>query len=214
MESVTEPRTLWVSEIFYSLQGEGGRAGEPSIFIRLRGCSARFACYALGVRCDTEFESGVEYSLEDLVKKIEGLNGECSWIVWTGGEPTDQLDEEIVKYFQSRGYQQAIETSGLHPVPRSIDYICVSPKVAEHVVEKNFPHLRTAEGNHVHELRYVRHAGQGIPDPSISADFHYLSPHFDGYNPNRENVQHCIQLCLQNPKWRLSLQYHKLLSVL
>lgn len=198
---------LQVSEIFYSLQGEGARAGTPTLFIRLQGCKARFACYASGIRCDTEFESGKEMSIEEIHITLENLSPECREITWTGGEPLDQLTPEIVDYFREEGYFQALETSGLHPCNLDIDFVCVSPKVAEHVLEKNFP-------NGVSELRYVRHKGQDIPQPSIIAGHYWISPHSDGYMINGENLQHCIQLCKENPLWKLSIQQHKIWNVL
>lgn len=198
---------LKVSEIFYSLQGEGARIGTPTIFIRLQGCKAKNACFAAGIKCDTEFESGKEMDTRDiLIWMRDNANG-CKEITWTGGEPLDQLTEGHIEFFKEQGYFQAIETSGLHPAPKGIDFICVSPKVAEHVIKKNFP-------NGVTELRYVRHKGQSIPEPSIKADHYWLSPHSDGFNINSENMKHCIQLCIDNPQWKLSLQNHKLWNIL
>jgi len=198
---------LKISEIFYSLQGEGARAGTPTFFIRLQGCKAKNACYALGIRCDTEFESGKEMEVEDLATWLLTKNQDCKQITWTGGEPLDQLTEEHIAFFKERGYFQAIETSGLHPAPNGLDFICVSPKVAEHVVKKNFP-------DGVTELRYVRHAGQEIPAPSIAAAHYWISPHSDGFEINTENLKHCINLCLKHPAWKLSVQQHKLWNVL
>ena len=194
-----------VSEMFYSLQGEGARKGVPTIFIRLSGCSAKHACYASGIRCDTEFESGQDMSVEEILEFCK--KHPSKEITWTGGEPADQLTDEIVDRFKDLGFYQAVETSGLKPVPKGIDFVCVSPKVAEHVVKKNFP-------NGVSELRYVRHVGQSIPEPLVEAYYYWLSPHSDGYEINSENMNHCIQLCLDNPKWRLSVQDHKLWNVL
>lgn len=189
-----------VSEIFYSLQGEGARAGEASVFVRLSGCD--LACSF----CDTEFVSGVEMSNEQILDRIAKFG--CTWIVWTGGEPMLQLTKEIVDWFHGKGYRQAIESNGGHKIPWEIDWRVVSPKVAEHVLAKNFP-----EG--VDELRYVRHAGQpDVPQPSIAAKHHFLSPMFRGNQPDKENLKHCIELCLKNPQWKLSLQLHKLLSIL
>jgi len=194
---------LKVAEYFYSLQGEGFRAGHPSIFIRLTGCD--LACGF----CDTEFESGKEMSVQELLAIIQ--QWPCKWIVWTGGEPMLQLTEAITLFFNAQGYQQAIETNGNHRIDRErmwFDWITCSPKVAEHVLEKNFP-----QG--VDELRYVRHSGQpGVPKPRIEAKNKYLSPIFDGATPNEKNLRHCIQLCLDNPEWKLSLQTHKILRVL
>ena len=198
---------LNVSEIFYSLQGEGARAGTPTIFVRLQGCKAKNACYAAGIKCDTEFESGRAYSVDELLLKIHSIAPDCFEITWTGGEPLDQLTEEIVDYFKVAGFYQAIETSGLHPSVRGLDFVCVSPKVAEHIVKKNFP-------DGVDELRYVRHSGQSIPEPSISAKHYWVSPHSDGFTINEKNLKHCIDLCLANPKWKMSIQQHKLWNIL
>jgi organic radical activating enzyme len=198
---------LKVSEIFYSLQGEGARIGTPTIFIRLQGCKTKFACAASGIKCDTEFESGKEMSLEEIVNWIKINATQCNEITWTGGEPLDQLTEESVSYFKNLGYYQAIETSGLQPSVEGIDFVCVSPKVAEHIIAKNFP-------NGVNELRYVRHKGQSIPEPSISAEHYWISPHSDGFNINSDNLKHCINLCIADGKWKLSLQNHKIWNIL
>lgn len=197
---------LPVSEIFYSLQGEGARTGTANIFIRIQGCKAKNACFASGIVCDTEFESGEEISLPDLLALVKRYSAMCKNIIWTGGEPADRITEEVVEFFKREGYFQAIETSGLFPVASNLDFVSLSPKIAEHVVKKNF--------THVDELRYVRHEGQTIPEPSITADYLFLSPHFDGYTPNNANIQHCMKLCLENPIWRLSVQDHKIWNVL
>jgi len=196
---------LNISEIFYSLQGEGKRAGEPSIFIRTQGCKAKHACFKSGVKCDTEFESGKEWDVKELAVYISKYK--CKTIVWTGGEPTDQLTDEIIEYFKSLGFYQCIETSGLNPVSELIDFITLSPKVAEHVLERNF-----TKG--VTEIKYVRHKGQEIPQTKINAHHYFISPHSDGFNINSENLKHCINLCLDNPKWSLSVQQHKLWNIL
>ncbi len=198
---------LNVSEIFYSLQGEGARKGTPTIFIRLQGCKAKNACFAAGIKCDTEFESGKNYSVETILNWLEKNADSCKEITWTGGEPLDQLTEEIVTYFKNKGYYQAVETSGLHPCPKGIDFVCVSPKVAEHVIKKNFP-----QG--VDELRYVRHKGQDIPRPSIEAKHYWISPHSNGNLIDKENLDHCINLCLSSGIWKLSVQDHKVWNIL
>jgi len=197
---------LKISELFYSLQGEGARCGKPTFFIRTSGCKVKNACYKSGIRCDTDFEGGEIKTVEELLKWMIDTNISCNEITWTGGEPAEQLTTEIVEFFKEKGYYQCIETSGLFAVPENIDFVCVSPKVAEHVVKKNF--------NHVTELRYVRHKGQFIPEPSITADHYWISPHSDGFNINKENLNHCINLCLDNPKWKLSVQNHKLWNIL
>ena len=197
---------LKVTELFYTLQGEGHRTGTPTVFIRLQGCPVKHKCYASGVVCDTEFESGQVMGLEAILQWMEQHASTVKSITWTGGEPLAQLTQATVAFFKEKGYEQAVETSGFFPCPDGIDYISVSPKVAEHIVSKHF--------THVNELRYVRHIGQSIPQPAIKADHYYLSPHFDGNQINQANLAHCIALCKQHPQWKLSVQTHKLINIL
>lgn len=199
--------TLNVSELFYSLQGEGANAGTPMVFVRLQGCKAKNACYAAGIRCDTEFESGKPMTLESILKQIETLGKGCKRILWTGGEPMDQMTKEHVEFFQKKDYWQGVESSGLHPISAPFDYVTISPKVAEHVLERNFPEL-------IDEARYVRHSGQDIPQTKLKARRKFVSPHSDGFHINHTNLQHCLQLCLENPDWALSVQQHKTWQVL
>jgi len=203
MRKTVESQSLTINEIFYSLQGEGARSGEPSIFIRLTGCSAKNACYKSGVVCDTEFESGKQMTLKEIKNYIDKFG--CEWIVWSGGEPTDQLTEDIIDYFKP--YKQAIETSGINEPPCNLDWVVLSPKIAEHAILKRWKSVK------VDELRWVRKSGQSIPETKIDALKYYLSPHFDGEEVNIESLNHCIQLCLDNPKWNLSVQQHKLWKV-
>jgi organic radical activating enzyme len=147
---------LKISEIFYSLQGEGARIGTPTIFVRTTGCKAKNACYALGIKCDTEFESGKEMNLEEIEDWIIKNGKGCKEITWTGGEPLDQLTNEITLYFKNKGYFQAIETSGLHACVENIDFICVSPKVAEHVILKNFDDLNWSKTKSITKITIYR----------------------------------------------------------
>lgn len=184
-----------VNEIFYSLQGEGARTGEPSIFIRLAECN--LTCNF----CDTEFNSFKEMSLEEI--KEECLKYNSKWIVWTGGEPSMQLTESIVDYFKE--WKQAIETNGSNKVPDNLDWICVSPKVAEHVLKRNF--------KKVNELKYIIHPGRQIPKPEIESDYYYVSPMSNGDKISKENLEYCIILCLKNPSWRMTVQNHKIWGI-
>lgn len=188
-------QALKVNEIFYSLQGEGARAGEPSIFIRLAKCN--LTC----IYCDTEFESYKELSLEEIKNELKKYNSK--WIIWTGGEPSLQLTQDIIDYFKD--WKQAIETNGSNKLNFKLDWICVSPKVAEHVLKRNF--------EYVNELKYIISKDKNIPKPSIKADHYYLSPMSNGDKIIKENLQHCIELCLKNPEWKLTLQNHKLWDV-
>lgn len=190
---------LTVNEIFYSLQGEGGRTGEASIFIRLSKCN--LAC----VFCDTEYESGKEMSVQEILDEI-GQFG-CKWIIWTGGEPALQLTDEIVQFFKQHGYLQAIETNGTRELPTGLDYITCSPKQNFRRIKKIIPQ--------VDELRFPMQKGDPLPDISIlpPAKKYLLSPIFDEQNVIQENVDYCIELIKQNPQWALSLQTHKLIGI-
>jgi organic radical activating enzyme len=190
---------LRVNEVFYSLQGEGARKGSANIFVRFAHCNmeCRF--------CDTEFESFRELSVEELLEECSRFR--CKNIIFTGGEPLLQLTTRIVKALKSSGYYLGIETNGTIVPPQGLDWITVSPKVAEHVLAKTFRRV------HVNELKYVRNKSQGIPRPTVKADLYYISPEFDGDYPDIDNIRHCIGLVMENPRWRLSLQEHKLLKI-
>lgn len=190
---------LTVNEIFYSLQGEGGRQGEASIFIRLCKCNLR--C----VFCDTEFDTGEEMSLKEIADSIGKYTGK--WIIWTGGEPTLQLKDEHLQFFKDLGYKQAIETNGTRRVPQLIDYITCSPKQNYEKIKEIIPS--------VDEIRLPIAKGDKIPDISIfpKAKRYFLSPIFEGSKPIKENVEYCVEQILLNPDWQLSLQVHKLINI-
>jgi len=190
---------LTVNEIFYSLQGEGGRSGEASIFIRLTQCN--LACSF----CDTDFADGNDMSLEEILGVIKAYP--CKWIIWTGGEPTIQLRDEHLVFFRSHGYKQAIETNGTRRVPSLIDYITCSPKQRYETIKSHIPK--------VNEIRIPIAAGDMLPDTAIfpEANYYFLSPIFDADKINVENVNYCVELIKQHPEWRLSLQIHKLIHI-
>lgn len=190
---------LTVNEIFYSLQGEGGRTGQASIFIRLSRCN--LACSF----CDTDFADGEIMSVKDILNEIDVFGGK--WIIWTGGEPTLQLTDDIVSFFKEKGYLQAIETNGTRRVPAGIDYITCSPKQHFEKIRKLIPE--------VDELRFPIQKGDPLPDISVlpKARQYFLSPIFDNNVVIQENVDYCVSLIKQHPEWILSLQTHKLIGI-
>jgi 7-carboxy-7-deazaguanine synthase len=190
---------LHVNEIFYSLQGEGARKGSANIFVRFAHCNLQCGF------CDTEFDSFRELTVDELLAECHQFP--CKNIIFTGGEPLLQLTVEVAKAFKNAGYFTAIETNGTITPPKGLDWITVSPKVAEHVLAKKFRRV------HINELKYIRNKSQGIPRGKVKADHYYVSPEFDGDYPNADNIRHCIDLVKENPKWRLSVQEHKLLKI-
>ena len=197
-----------VNEVFYSLQGEGGRAGEASVFVRLQGCNLRCdieegPLSPGGWRCDTEFESGRLLTGDELVEEIGRVGGACRWIVFTGGEPALQLNKDadaLLAALKDRGYRLAIETNGTVALPDGMfDWITVSPKTAEHTLRQ-----LTAS-----EVKYVRHHGQGVPHTRVKSPLRYLSPAFEGSTVDRSVLTWVIGLCKEHADWRLSVQQHK-----
>ena len=205
-----------VNEVFYSVQGEGVRAGTPNVFVRFSGCN--LTCTKdgeAGFDCDTEFTSGRALELDELMQEVmrtlreqhvEEPDG-C-WVILTGGEPGLQTTRELVEAFHHANMRVAIETNGTVELPPNIDWVCVSPKSAEHT-------LRVKRAD---EVKYVRHYGQGIPRPSVSSTHKVLSPAFESlvtpsggvvHQPHAGALAWCIQLVKENPEWRLSVQQHK-----
>ena len=187
-----------VNEIYYTLHGEGVRYGIPHVFVRFTGCN--LACPF----CDTEMESGVDMTAEQILIEAMTRGCGCRNVMFCGGEPLLQLDAELIDEFRMGGYFIAIETNGTRDVPPELldvpHWITCSPKVAEHAIKL------TAK---VDELKYARAAGQGIPEPRLCADHYLVSPIFEGDRGDADNVHHCVQLVKDNPSWRLTVQHHK-----
>ena len=188
-----------VNEIFYSLQGEGVRAGTPNFFLRLARCNLACKTETHGFDCDTEFESGRSMTLAEILAEFRQLSERCDWVVLTGGEPALQVDRELIDALHEAGYKLAIETNGSVELPAGIDWITVSPKVAEHAIRQR----------RAHEVKYVRGYGQAIPKTVVEAEHHLISPAFEGTEVDPRTLDWCIRLCKENPPWRLSIQQHK-----
>ena len=192
-----------VNEIFYSLQGEGVRAGTANLFLRFARCNLACKVETHGFDCDTEFESGRRMTPAEILDELRTLSADCRWVVLTGGEPALQVDRELVDALHGAGYRLAIETNGSVELPAGIDWITVSPKVAEHAIRQR----------RAHEVKYVRGHGQGLPRTVVEADHYLLSPAFDGDEVDPRALAWCLRLVRENPAWRLSVQQHKLWKV-
>ena len=193
---------LKVVEIFNSIQGEGANVGRAATFIRLSNCNKNCSF------CDTDWDKGTEMTMDEVLAEVKKYSS--NMIIWTGGEPTLQLTDDILSNF--KGYYQAIETNGTNPVPLGIDYISCSPKVGLAILNSNF--------KKVDEFRYPVVAGDEIPsiDELPLASNYFLSPIFVGevkkrLEINQKNLDYCLSVIQQDSRWRLSVQLHKLLNV-
>jgi len=187
-----------VNDIFYSLQGEGINAGRPALFIRFAGCNLHCSF------CDTDFQSYQLMSAQEILQAIKNLmpEAQCSTlIVLTGGEPTLQVDESLIDVLHTTGLQVAMESNGTHLPPPNLDWLTVSPK--QHVVVER-----------CNELKCIYDESGQVDDRGIQADHYLLQPCDTGdAEKNRVIIAHCVNYILSHPKWRLSLQTHKLINI-
>ena len=179
------------------------RAGSPSIFLRFSGCNQQCRIETHEFDCDTEFVSGRKLEIPQIIAELKEIGDGCHWVVLSGGEPALQLDQELIDQLHQAGYKLAIETNGSIELPVGIDWITVSPKVAEHAIRQ----LRA------NEVKYVRGYGQAIPKTVVEAEFKLISPAFNGDLLDWKALEWCIQLVKENPEWRLSVQQHKFWKV-
>ena len=209
--------TYSVKETFLTVQGEGGQAGRPAVFLRFAGCNLwsgreQDRAGAICSFCDTEFvgtdgDGGGKFrdapALADHVASFWiGRDGDPKLVVCTGGEPLLQLDAPLIEALHDRGFDIAVETNGTIAAPDGIDWICVSPKAAAPVVQ--------IEGQ---ELKLVYPQALAMPDRFDDLDFErfWLQP-MDGPD-QAANTAAAMDYCLRHPKWRLSVQTHKYIGV-
>ena len=208
-----------VKEIFYTLQGEGVQTGRPAVFCRFAGCnlwSGREEDRATAVCrfCDTDFvgtdgmNGGRFAPADELAEAVAKVWPRTSdplarrFVVCTGGEPLLQLDAPLIDAFHRQGFEIAIETNGTRAAPAGIDWVCVSPKAGADLVQRS--------GD---ELKLVFPQPGAEPELFEALAFrHFSLQPMDG--PEREgNTRLTVRYCLEHPRWRLSLQTHKLLGI-
>lgn len=196
-----------VKELFYTIQGEGINAGRPAVFCRFSGCNlwsgheedrAKAVCQF----CDTDFIGGDAYP--DAARLAISIRdrwpgGGRPFVVLTGGEPTLQVTDALTTELHALGIEIAMETNGTRAAPSGIDWITVSPKWGSKVVQR-----------WGHELKVVWPQPWSLTQLAEWAFDHYLLSPMDGYVGSTHAA---VEECKRNPKWRLSLQYHKVIGV-
>lgn len=209
--------TYTVKEIFKTLQGEGGQAGRVAVFCRFTGCNLwsgreQDRAEAVCQFCDTDFVGldgpggGRFRTAADLARAIVTAWGadspERRYVVFTGGEPLLQLDDELIEAVRAEDFTIAVETNGTLQARDGIDWVCVSPKAGAPLVQ--------TRGQ---ELKLV-HPQAGIdPAEFERLDFaHFFLQPMDGPDRTR-NTALAVAYCLAHPRWRVSLQTHKLMGI-
>ncbi|CAO4173644.1 7-carboxy-7-deazaguanine synthase [Methylorubrum populi] len=205
-----------VKELFHTLQGEGAQAGRAAVFCRFAGCNlwsgreedrAGAACRF----CDTDFvgldgEGGGRFaSAEALAGAIAATwagGAAHRYVVFTGGEPLLQLDEALIAAVHARGFEVAVETNGTLAAPPGIDWICVSPKAGNALVQTS--------GD---ELKLVYPQAEAAPELFAELPFRhrFLQP-MDGPEA-AANTAAAVAYCRADARWRLSLQTHKIIGI-
>ena len=207
-----------VKEIFLTLQGEGVHSGRRAVFLRFAGCNLwtgreEDRAHAVCQFCDTDFvgmdgENGGRYDADGLAAMVARLWGEARdhrYVVLTGGEPMLQVDDAIVIALHAQGFTIAIESNGTIAAHPGIDWVCISPKAGSDVIQHS--------GN---ELKLVWPQNRLDPLTMESWQFeHFLIQPMDrgSVESNQQSREAAIAFVSANPKWRLSLQNHKLLGL-
>lgn len=207
-----------VKEMFLTLQGEGVHAGRRAVFLRFAGCNLwtgreEDRATAICQFCDTDFvgmdgENGGRYEADMLAAKVAELWGEGRahrYVVLTGGEPMLQVDDALVDALHNHGFEIAIESNGTIAVHPRIEWVCISPKAGSVVVQQS--------GN---ELKLVwPQAGTDIAALGAWKFDHFLLQPMDSGNniTNEANRNAAIEQAMRRPRWRVSLQNHKLLGL-
>lgn len=205
-----------VKEIFLTLQGEGAQAGRRAVFCRFAGCNLwtgreQDRAKAICRFCDTDFVGtdgtlGGKYAdaaaLARVIAESWGEGEADRYVVLTGGEPMLQVDAALIDALHAAGFTIAIETNGTQAVPRSIDWICVSPKAGSELVQRSGDELKLVWP-------------QPGSDVAALADLDFAHLLIQPLDDSRgaANVQACIDLVMADPRWRLSLQTHKSLGL-
>lgn len=214
--------TYSVNEVFYSVQGEGLKAGTAMTFVRFAGCNLTCSRDGeAGFDCDTDFSAGIRHSAEEIAQRCreelseytgrswptegEVAHEQKPWVLLTGGEPALQVDEPLLRAL-TPDFRLAIETNGTRILPIGFDWICVSPKTATHTLHQTY----------CDELKVVLQHGRALPDHSsvMEAENLLLSPAIDtDPNQTRRNIEWCIRQVKLHPEWRLSFQEHKVWGI-
>lgn len=212
--------TYSVREIYYTLQGEGAQAGRPAVFLRFAGCNLwsgreEHRADAVCRFCDTEFvgtggpgggkfETAQELAVAVKTAWPADAEGDSPYVVCTGGEPLLQLDDKLIAALHEAGFEIGVESNGTLAAPDGIDWLCISPKGKANLVQTS---------GHELKLVYPQVETEAQPERFVDLQFeHYFLQPLD--DPELEaNTRRTIEYCLAHPRWKFSLQTHKVLGI-
>lgn len=196
-----------VNEIFYSLQGEGQHAGTAAVFIRLSGCNLKCPF------CDTDFRTYKEMTAQEIVDEVNKLS-ERAMVVITGGEPSIQLDYNLLYHLRHRGtytHYIAVETNGTHKLPDDIDWITLSPKSQWQktpIVVKAVSEIKVVMDEDTQDVDLLR------MQEAYHDAIYFVQPCDTGDKERNEKInKRCVDFIKANPQWKLSLQQQKILNI-
>ncbi len=177
-----------INEIFYSLQGEGFHTGTPAVFVRFSGGNLKCPF------CDTRHEDGVLMTDEAILAEVRKYP--ACMVILTGGEPSLWIDGALVDLLHRAGKYVCIETNGTRPLPEGIDWVTCSPKRGGA--------LQLAR---MDEVKVVYEGQDLVPYEQLPAAHFFLQP------CSCLNTAETVACVLAHPRWRLSLQTHKLINI-
>lgn len=199
--------TYLINDIFYTIQGEGYWTGRPAVFCRFSRCNLwtgreEDRATAICKFCDTDFLHGERLDLQTVLGRIDEACEDNPMVVFTGGEPTLQLDRHLINALHNRGHYLAIETNGTRRLPDGLDWVCVSPKAKTTVV--------VDRGD---ELKIVFPQDMDVEwwHDNTHFDHYWLSP-MDG-TKLEINTKLAVHHVRTHPWWRLNIQTHKVIGV-
>jgi 7-carboxy-7-deazaguanine synthase len=177
-----------INEIFYSLQGEGYYTGTPAVFIRFSGCNLKCSF------CDTQHEEGRLMTDAEILEEV--MLHPATVVILTGGEPSLWIDDELIDLLHQAGKYVCIETNGTRPLPESIDWVTCSPK------SESKPAVARID-----EVKVVYQGQDLAAYEQLPARHFFLQP------CSGSNIAETVECVMQHPRWRLSLQTHKLIDI-
>ena len=203
-----------VNEIFYTLQGEGAHSGIPAVFVRFSGCNLRCPW------CDTEFTAHTDMTAEQIVAQVAELydipNERRKMVVLTGGEPSLQVDKELIDALHAVGFYICIETNGTRPLPEGIDWITCSPKKDTQLALRKVNEVKVVfTGDYDPEIwREQIEAEHWMLQPLRYTGEWLIEHAVDEWEDDRnDNLDDTVRYILSHPFWRLSVQLHKIVGL-